>query len=526
MFAHGPDSPDDDMAQGAAKLALLETYVESDVSGGNPFHGLARNLWSFQANAVGPDALPVNALTEQLAMQLVSTDSVGAFFSVYEATRVGMAVQTLLQTTDAAGVPSAVQGRRVHGVAETARRLMLDRPSVWEAVLATPLSELVAVTDARTKHEILALRIPPIAEYVFDEIGREGVARLLAQTLQRRRGESYTTEEFEALARRNGANLKGALGDWLNDAKLPGFVASDLDVRRIVTDDATTAPYQLLVHIRNDEPTPGPVVLAFEDADTGGRETQSAPIHLAGNQTLEVGLLAQREPDRIWFAPYLSLNRGRIYLTLPDVEWRTLAADASALPFVGSRGSTWQPTAIHGVLVDDLSPGFRIANSPHEGMRLKGNPTDNVAELDHGVPIWTTLGEGWQRQVIAGAVGKYRHTIVRTGPGDGNAWAIFTANLPVSGRWRAEYHLPVGTLDQLGSYGIEVMTDHPGVRSGAVFEDRIEFDGSAAQVGWNPLGEFEVTEATTIRMSVSDETTGTSVVADAVRWIRVVATER
>ena len=46
---------------------------------------------------------------------------------------------------------------------------------------------------------------------------------------------------------------------------------------------------------------------------------------------------------------------------------------------------------------------------------------------------------------------------------------------------------------------------------------KLEFDASAAESGWNSLGEFElpVGEA---RVLVSDETSGRVVIADAIRW--------
>ena len=48
----------------------------------------------------------------------------------------------------------------------------------------------------------------------------------------------------------------------------------------------------------------------------------------------------------------------------------------------------------------------------------------------------------------------------------------------------------------------------------------IEFDGSVAEPGWNRLGEFDVTSPE-VRVVVSNETSGRTVIADAIRWLPV-----
>ena len=45
----------------------------------------------------------------------------------------------------------------------------------------------------------------------------------------------------------------------------------------------------------------------------------------------------------------------------------------------------------------------------------------------------------------------------------------------------------------------------------------MEFDASAASIGWNDLGEFSL-PAGEVSLVVSDRTSGSLVVADAVRW--------
>ena len=64
----------------------------------------------------------------------------------------------------------------------------------------------------------------------------------------------------------------------------------------------------------------------------------------------------------------------------------------------------------------------------------------------------------------------------------------------------------------LGSYDMTL-------RAGSAVDATVDFDGSAAQPGWNALGEFDL-EAGPVSLIVSNRTDGQFVVADAVRWTR------
>ena len=124
--------------------------------------------------------------------------------------------------------------------------------------------------------------------------------------------------------------------------------------------------------------------------------------------------------------------------------------------------------------------------------------------------------------------GKYRHTIAIIDDGSGTRRAVFTADLPQAGRWRLAFHLPgltsqrrqtsgpgvqinirVGLGGSLGTYDLTLIAGGE--------ERSLEFDGAAAEAGWNTLGEFDLSKGE-VRLEVSDETSGRRVIADAIRW--------
>ena len=48
----------------------------------------------------------------------------------------------------------------------------------------------------------------------------------------------------------------------------------------------------------------------------------------------------------------------------------------------------------------------------------------------------------------------------------------------------------------------------------------VAFDGAAAEVGWNKVGEYEFS-STSVRLEISSRTDGEMVIADAIRWARL-----
>ena len=141
-----------------------------------------------------------------------------------------------------------------------------------------------------------------------------------------------------------------------------------------------------------------------------------------------------------------------------------------------------------------------------------------TADMDQGLPEYQEFGpppRGWSRREVDSSWGKYRHTVAMVRSGSGEQRAIFAVDLPQAGRWRLEYYLPVLTSQRRSTSG-------PGIRINAQVglggtqgtydvtldaggeQRQLEFDASAAEPGWNSLGEFELS-AGEARVLVSDE---------------------
>ena len=210
----------------------------------------------------------------------------------------------------------------------------VDRPSIWEAASQVPLAELPTQPDQRRASEALLLKGTAIARSVYDGLGRQGAAALLAVIRQRHTGAAFDAEGLGAVP-----ELNRLLGDWLTETGMPGFHTSAADLYRLSDTSDGTPRYQIRVRVRNDEPVPGVVRISDERWNLAQRGT--APTRIAGHESLEIGWIVPTPPNQLWLHSHLSLNRRSLRIALPDVL--VPEAAPTLVPFEGARSVDWRP---------------------------------------------------------------------------------------------------------------------------------------------------------------------------------------
>jgi len=498
----------------------LAVYFENDITGGNPFHGAVKNLFSFQTGAVGEGALALDAMLHELALRMLTKSRAGYFSPYPFATGADLGLM-MQQAFMGAVIDGPIGGGP--SIAASVRGGATGRATVWDAALGASLVDLDPGPDPRRALDVLWLKVPAIAQSVLDAYGREAIGTLLAELRQRYAGRNFTVADFEALTAELGVPLAPVVGDWLHDAALPGFVASAPIVVRLPEDDQGRPRYQVRVHVRNDEAVPGIVRLAANVPAKGGKALAKAnnqAVTVAAGEAVELGLVIPGPPEELWLQPVLALNRRDVRLLIPEVEEYEVV---DAEPFTGYRASDWAPPETNGIVVDDLDDGFSVRYDDEDlGLRVGGGSMSDFfvpdADIDQGLPVFsqfTPSDASWTRQEVSESFGKYRRTTARAPAGDGRAKAVFSATLPSAGRWRIDYHLPeasdafFGARVRHGGYRLTVVASD--------VEEAVEFDAAAAPWGWNDLGTFAL-PAGEVSLAVSNQTSGRAVFADAVRW--------
>ena len=531
------------------KVERLELFFEEDRSGADPYAGLARNLFLHQTAVRGHGAVALEYVCQALVARLLDDDT--GYFSahIYASSP---SVQSLLAeafTSAFVGGSGSATGE-IFGASRP--------PSVWQRALGTALVELDGVapglaaspdgdasgkcspppaSDMRPECQhsapaghlavnILTMKGDAAARTLLDGLGRQATARLLAELRERYRGTSFTVADFEAVARELGADLPALLGDWLHDASLPGFITSAVTTARLADGDDGKPRYQLRLDIYNGEGVPGLLRLRYRLAGADAPTRESDPIRVPADSSVEVGLVTPEPVRELWVTPYLSLNRREFPVRVPEPDTVTTT---DAAPLVNARPSPWRPAVDTGIVVDDLDAGFSA--TPSE--------IDAAYDNDAGLPVYQRLDPvleaHWSRQEQPTSWGRYRHTIARVTPGQGDRVATFATVLPSAGRWRIDYHVPDlaarhPTQEQspfrltanleftsgrsqgppLGTYDMKLV-------SGGT-EQPVEFDASATDPGWTTLGRFDL-DAGPVSLVVTNRTDGRTVVADAVRWL-------
>jgi len=490
-----------------AKLEQLERFFANDFTGSNPFVGASQSYFEHQTDGIGPEGLPLDYVFAELTSRLVA-DAHG-YFSVYILDS-GMD-QVIGQT-----MQRYFGNRRQLQVVDALIDVVASRPAVWDRLLKESLVDLDPSEDPKESVDILALKCGAMAESMFDELGRESSGRFLSALLDRARGRAFTRDDVLAAGQDVGVDLEPWLATWLEQVALPGFRVPRVDAFRLKDADDGSPRYQTIVTVANEEDIAGLIRVEVLGGEGQGSEwTSEGPVRVAGASAVEVGVVTSKPPSSVQIEPYLSLNRGPFNAGLDGGIDEERSRDDD--PFRGARPASWTPLRDERITIDDLDPGFSIAEGEGStGLRLTGRKKEDV-ETDGGIPVHGQgrVGRDFVRLGIDSAWGRYRHTVAAARPGDTGQAAVFAAEVDRSGPWRLEIHLPSGSggkpaFDRsLGTWRVEI--------EDASGSNTTEIDAGDAAIGWNDLGTFEIASGE-VRVRVRGVGSDALVLADAIRW--------
>ena len=509
---------------GGEQIGELRYYFDGDFGGGDPLVGVLRNFLHFQTAA---DSRAMDFLLERMA-----TQTLGLYFNVQQD-------RSAPHLFELDGADASVLGWAMASPAAIHRKVRNEpsRPSVRELAESVPLGTLAR--DQRRTEALAAMtrKGGTVARAIVDELGVDASFDLLAALRRRHVGRRFNAADVERIAHELGLPSPGLVGDWLGQSSLPGFLISPVEVFRLADDEQGSPRYQTRLHVRNDEPTPGLVRVLHRST----RFAATDPIRVPGFTSVQIGILSTGPPVSLSLDPYLALNRTMVFLDVPSFD---AAATVDVAPFAGVRPSAWRPRQGRTgrprieIVVDDLDAGFVIEGDGRGESTWRSwlNFRDQQdGELDRGLPVYADSvpvpAGRWHRRTDQGwGWGKYRRTVAMATRGDGGEKAVFSAELPLGGRWRLEYHLPsrirhppagnrLRTLyGAQGRYDLRLewggVRGVQGVQRAPV---EVDFDASIAAPGWVHLGDFALPPGN-VRLVVSNRTDGEVVIADAIRW--------
>ncbi len=486
------------------KREHLERFFETDFSGGNPFVAAARSFFAYQTSSSGPDGMTLDYVWEDLVTRLI-TDKQG-YFSVHHYGA------DLNQTMG--NVMGAIFSSDSDNMAEVIIRSITARNDVWDAVLGVSLADLDPWEEPKRALDVLTLKGGGMARSLLDDLGPVKSGELLAAIRRDHTGNTYTREDVIAAGEEIGEDLEAWMDVWIRQTDLPGFTVGEVRAHRLKDSDEGSPRYQILAVLRNEEPTAGLLKLVYRTGGTGrdAKREETEPIRVPAASSVEIGIVSAEPPRRLLAEPYLALNRESFAIALPPIDEERIVDEE---PFSGARPFEWTPTDDGSIIVDDLDAGFTVEGSDKKALLRVAGQGVTDEQTDQGLPVaqFGRPPSKWSRRSSASAYGKYRHTTALVRGGKGDRRAVFATELPKSGPWELEYHLPPrrgsGKRSSRGTWKM-TLEDTSGTHP-------ITFDADGAEAGWNSLGTFELA-AGDVRFAVSDETDGRIVLADAVRF--------
>lgn len=510
----------------------LTRYFENDVTGGNISGAFVDNFVRFRSEPTGPRAEWLGFLIDYLASEVISQSS--GFYSVQNLKTIGTWATARLGSWD-------IDAERTQNTLNQIYFYQyIDRPEVWEYMLDGDPRDDSERSSPRNLLHAGYLYSQTMGDLLLDWFGHERVGLLLATITERFEGSTFTYEDFNSIAVELNMPLWETFGDWLNEIRPAGFVASAYEVVRLPDDPDGSPVYEHTVNVQNREPNAGMFNVSYEFSIVGASSSyftrSTRPIRLDGDSSVLVSIQLATPIDAMRIEPYFSLNRGRFAVPFSGGSDIRVATHDPA-PLV--QGSEWVWDIGDGVLVDDLDPGFTVdpsfsdRESRFTVRMITLNQTDpELIRRDRGFRVYDRASNlsasEWTRQVVDTSFGLYRRTLVRAEHNSTTQRAHFETRLPQAGPWDLHYHLPSiidsrdGLLDARGREGL---TQGGRVRRPdldiSVTQAKsfypVVFNGEDMVTGWNRVGTFEL-DAEGVKVSVSPETSNGTVIADAIFW--------
>ena len=519
--------------------AYLTRYFENDVTGGNISNALVDNFVRFRSVPTGPRAEWLGFLIDYLASEVISQSS--GFYSVQNLKTIGTWATARLGSWD-------IDAERTQNTLNQIYFYQyIDRPEVWEYMLDRDPRDDSERSSPRNLLHAGYLYSQTMGDLLLDWFGHERVGLLLTTLTERFEGSAYTYEDFNSVAAELNMPLRENFGDWLNEIRPAGFVASAYEIVRLPDDPVGSPSYEHTVNVQNREPNAGMFSVSYEFSIIGTSSSyfirSTRPIRLNGGSSVLVSIPLATPIEVMRIEPYFSLNRGRFAVPFngrSDIR----VVDREPAPFV--QASDWVWDFGDGIIVDDLDPGFTVdpsragSESRFTLRMITLNQTDpELISRDRGLRVYDRTSNlnatEWTRQVVDTSFGLYRRTLVRAEHDSTPQRAHFKTRLPQAGSWQLHYHLPsiIDPRDSLfdsrgrdglteGSRVIRPDLDISVTQAKSFYP--VEFKGEDMVAGWNRVGAFEL-DMGDVTVSVSTNTSNGTVIADAIFWEPVRSSE-
>lgn len=436
---------------------------------------------------------------------------------------------------------SSLIRRRIGGVSGDENANLALREKSFQEILKTE-------TDKSLMEEVIKLKGNYLFALIQNKIGIEAFDNFFSEILRAHKFKPLDIAVFnESLLDRFDFDLEPYLEDWLKSTEIPGFLLSD--VRAYEIRDGENTKFQVLFTITNEEGVDGLATVSFRTAGGGGFGGGGGPpsldlvkiLHVKANQKKEVGIVIDAEPRLIAINTLVSQNVPSAISNF----FSKIELNEKMTPFEGEIDQTITDADLNHfeIIVDNEDEGFELVQPTNENQLKKWLEIDNTTKEQKYIGIRLNRPPSdWRATAQPEYYGKYVLSAYITKKGTGDRSAIWNADIPESGMHEIYYYVgktptrgrggPGGGRGGQGggqgrpdgNQGGQQQEPTAGPYQLTIFHDdgadEVTIDVDKAEEGWNLLGNFYLSSGKA-KVSLSNETDGRLVIADAVKWVKV-----
>lgn len=452
--------------EGEQSFQQLLTYVDSDLQGGNPLIGIARNFTTYQVSPTGRSAIALNLFIEDLVTDVLVERlpyfTTSTALSLLPGTNFDVSGGDASVTVSVGVGSPRAQNQGLGSSAMNVREQKIHNLNSWSKIEETPLNDLNFYDEPIESYDAVLLRNTYALATLKDWIGEEVLGSILRELLQSFRGRNFVYEEFLQIVTELEPRLHDFTQNWLGTNKFPGYLVSDVSIEKLTTNEPNNQIFQTVFKLRNAENVPGFVTVRWkEERGFGSGEGDDTlgimpTLLLEPKSSYQLAIKSNFEPTDAWVEVPMSLNRSPIELAIPSLD-EVPERDTNPLPDITS--VQWNPIPSNQIIIDDLDSGFSVFGEPKEHelpwfipqflVTMGTSLLEEFESEDRGLPTyvpWSTETQ-WVRARGSG-FGRYRNTYTRvpsvseTTNDEDVFSAEFATNLPNTGTWDLEFSVP------------------------------------------------------------------------------------
>ncbi len=350
-----------------------------------------------------------------------------------------------------------------------------------------------------------------------------------------------TFERFcSVINERFDIDLNAFMDQWYNSSELPAYLFSDIKIEQGLSSDNELI-YTANIKISNLGKAPGMVKFSFRSG--GGRgmrggggsssmETDDRYVTMEANQTKEVHMVLYDSPRGVSINTLISKNIPNtinVFGSRPEKNDYCIDYDYEKVleePVTFRSGNE--------IIVDNVDAGFTTVDPQDNSIVKKFFKEESTSRADQfsGMGFGASNSSNWALHSDGQYFGDYEKSAMFCKAGEGNKKAIWSADIQKEGYYDVFVHLPrpraarsrrsgggggggggdrnKGGQKPVGEYTYTVSHSDGSEQVVLAMED--------VESGWNLLGNYYFLNDTT-SITLTDLSTATTVIADAVKWV-------